>query len=261
MKNLLSIIIATAISVVLMSCGHKKCESSKSEARSKLQTTVTGLNDLCPISVGQNISFEDISYDGNTVKMTYMVSSAFIDMDNVRSNLAEFEKNTLSGMVNSPNKEMEALFNLMIEANANLRIIYSTEKNDRITLDFSVQDISKAMSKSAPSSEAMLQALADNAALQTPTTISEGLVMVDVFIENKCFVYLYTCDEDIYDIEEMELESASSKSAMMTYLKADDPVLNQLRKLLKECNYRLAYQYKGDVSGDSFTIYINPDEL
>lgn len=262
MKKILSVFTAIVMAAILNSCGKVNCQSSSmNEAKSNLQSMITGMNEACPISVGQNVICEKISYDNDIVTMSYCMPSFLLNLDDVRANIGAFKKNTLLGMVNSNNEGIELLFNLMDEANASFRMIYRTEKDDAITLDFTLQEVNDAMAKSSNSSLAMLQALADNAELQTPTTISEGLVMTDVLIDDDCFVYVYSCDEDIYDIDAIEENAASSKGEILTYILSDEPILNQLRKLLKECNYRMAYKYIGDTSGKSYTIYITPEEL
>lgn len=103
--------------------------------------------------------------------------------------------------------------------------------------------------------------MADNAELQTPQKIEEGLIMTDVYIKDKCFTYVYSCDENMYDIDALTQSNELLKVAILQELKSDDPIYVQLRKRIKECNYRMAYKYVGDASGESLTIIINSDEL
>ena len=262
MKKLYFMLAAVAVAMCMVACGRKLAsERTSTYAAQELQEMIEGMDNECPISLGEFIRVNNFEFSDNVVIIHYTVSADVFKMSDVRANKETFSRNLLAGMVNNQNESFKTLTDLMQDANAELRIVFCTTADDCIEFNYTADEINEALSNSANSSEALLQAMADNAELQTPQTIAEGLVMTAVYIEDKCFTYEYTCDENMYDMGILEQSKESVKEEILESLKEDNPIFNRLRETIKDCNYRLAYKYIGDTSEETVVIYIRPDEL
>lgn len=248
--------------MLMIACGKQATtEKNKSDAIQQLQEVVDGINNECPISLGEYIQVDGLGYSEDVVTIYYALSSDVLKMSDVRSNKETFRRNLLIGMANNQDESFRMLVELMQNADAGLRILFGSIDNGCIEFNYSLKEIEDAFMDSANDKEVLLQTMADNAELQTPQTIDEGLVMTAVYIKDKCFTYEYSCDENLYDMDAMNQSKESAKEAILETLKSDDPILSQLRKTIKECNYRMAYKYVGDTSGEFVVISIYPDEL
>lgn len=264
MKRFYLILAAVVVAMLMVACGKKtatRAQQDSSDAIQQLEKIVEGMNNECPISFGEYIQVNSFEYIDNVVRIYYTISTNFLKMSDVRSNKETFHRNLLSGMVNNQNESFTTLANLMQDANTELCIVFCSTDNDCIEFNYTADEINDALENSDNDSEVLLQAMADNAELQTPQTIAEGLVMTAVYIKDKCFTYEYSCDENIYDMDVLNQSKESIKEEIVASLKVDDPILTQLRETIKECNYRMAYKYIGDTSGESVIICIHPDEL
>ena len=264
MKRFYFILAAVAVAVLMVACGNKaamRVQENSSDAVQQLQEIVEGMNNECPISLGEYLRVNSFEFIDDVVIIHYTVSTNFFVMSDVRANKEAFRRNLLTGMVNNPNESFKTLADLMQAANAALRIVFCTTDDDCIEFNYTADEINDASMHSNNETEVLLQTMADNAELQTPQIIAEGLVMTSVYIKDKCFTYEYSCDENIYDMDILDQSKESVKEEILASLKVDDPIFNQLRKTIKECNYRMAYKYVGDTSGESVVIYIHPDEL
>ena len=56
-------------------------------------------------------------------------------------------------------------------------------------------------SSSEGNPEMKLKINVDNARLQTPAIVAEGMVMTDVTLDSHYYTIVYSCDESIYDID------------------------------------------------------------
>lgn len=262
MKKIYFFLAAVAVAMSMVACGSKSAsERTSTYAAQELQEMIEKMDRECPLELGEFMRVNSFEYADDVVTIHYTVSADVFKMSDVRANKETFSRNLLAGMVNNQNDSFKELTNLMQEANAELRIVFATADGENIEFSYSADEINNALANSDNSSEVLLQAMADNAKLQTPQTMDEGLVMTDVYIKDKCFTYEYTCDENSYDMEVLEQNKQVIKDGIVTTIKADNPIFNQLREKIKECNYRLVYKYIGDTSEKTVVIYIRPDEL
>ena len=247
MKRFYFILAAVVVAMLMVACGNKtatRVQENNSDAVQQLQDIVEGMNNECPISLGEYIQVNGFEFIDDVVIIHYTVSSNFFNMSDVQSNKDTFRRNLLIGMVNNSNGAFTTLADLMQTANAELRIVFCTTDDDCVEFNYTADEINDASKHSSNNSEVLLQTMADNAELQTPQTIAEGLVMTAVYIKDKCFTYEYSCDENIYDMDILEQGKEDVKDEIVASLKVDDPIFNQLRETIKECNYRMAYIYR-----------------
>lgn len=262
----LNLVLVTMIVVALqmIACGNKqetKNQQKDTESVQQLQELVEEMNKTCPQPLGEYLRIDGYDYVDDVVRIYFSVSSNFFKMSDVRSNKETFRRNLLIGMTNNKNTSLKKMIELFASAGAELCIVFCTTDDDCVEFHYEADELNEAFIKSNNDCEVLLQAMADNAELQTPQKIEEGLIMTDVYIKDKCFTYEYSCDENMYDIDALKQSNELLKAAILQELKSDDPIYVQLRKRIKECNYRMAYKYVGDVSGESLTIIINSDEL
>lgn len=254
------------VAMQMIACGNKqetKNQQKDTESVQQLQELVEEMNKTCPLPLGEYLRIDGFDYADDVVRMYFSVSSNFFKMSDVHSNKETFRRNLLIGMANDKNASFKEMVDLFASAGAELCIVFCTTDDDDDCVEFyyEADELNEAFIKSNNDCEVLLQAMADNAELQTPQKIEEGLIMTDVYIKDKCFTYEYSCDENMYDIDALKQSKEILKEAILQELKSDDPIYVQLRKRIKECNYRMAYKYVGDASGESLMIIINSDEL
>lgn len=217
---------------------------------------------ICPMSIGEYITCEAVDYANNTVTMTYGVSEGMLDFEALRANEETFRNNMLVGYANNHNTEaFKKLLQYIVDADANMQMIFKCEGEEPLTLLFTADEIKKVLTETDGDAEQLLQLSVDNARLQTPMTIDEGIVMTDVVLDANNCTYVYSCDESLYDFDVLNENIGVVKQALLEELSPNDPAIKQLLDLLSATHRGLVYQYVGTTSGKTCTVYFSVEEL
>lgn len=234
---------------------------SFSSDKKELEKIVRTLNESETGSVSELMNLEKLEYDGRAVTMTYSVADEVIIFDGVRANEEIFRNNMLIGYANNTNEGFKKFLEAIVKAEADLIILINCEGQEPITIRFTAKELKNNLASEDVDAVVRLKAAANNAKLQTPMVVDDGLIMTDVFLDSYYFIYVYDCDESKYDIDYMEENVSEIKEEIMEYVLSDDSTIKAIRGVLKEAHYGLAYKYIGSTSGKTYTIYIEPEEL
>lgn len=229
---------------------------------SDLKKMVKTFNEICPISAGDWLTMEKADYKDNTVILTYTVSEDLIDFEGIKANEESFRRNTLIGYANNTDEGFLKLLDAIIKADADMEIVMNSKNGESYNMHFSAEELKENRAGDNADPEILLNTIADNARLQTPQKIDEGMFLTDVLVDEKYYIYVYSCDEPEYDIESMcETESLMKDVLKNDIFGSNDPILKKLLDLIKETNRGIAYRFVGSPSGKTYTLYFEPNEI
>lgn len=103
---------------------------------------------------------------------------------------------------------------------------------------------------------ASLEAVVQIAKKELPERIDEGLVVTNIFKENKNIIYVCSVDENIYDLDAIKELSSEIKDEMIDELNSDSDT-RELLKQVKNIDGRIIYRYKGKSTGRKVDVVIN----
>lgn len=244
--------IAAALTMVVTSCGGD----------SQLKRIVQLMDKSCPFSAGESITMDKVAYDGHAVTINYFVKEGVLNFDQIRANEETFRANMLLGYANDTEAGFKKLMDAIVKAGAALNIVFNSESDGSVALHFTSEELKANRSSSEGNPEMKLKINADNARLQTPAVVAEGMVMTDVTLDSHYYTYVYSCDESIYDMDVlMESISEMKEAIMEDVLGEDDMITKGMIGLLKDTRRGFAFKYVGSTSGKTVTVYLEPDEL
>lgn len=253
MKKQIYFIIA-AFLAFLVSCDNHNDRELKEIIRIFNKPSVGTSDDL--------IGFDKVEYDGSAVTLTYTVAEGVIDYDGVQANKESFRNNILIGYANNPDQGLKKVINAIIKAGADLIVVFNCENHEAISMRFTADELKSNFPNANSDPLVLLKTMAENGRLQTPVVVDEGMVMTDVFLDDRYYTYLYECDESLYDMELMEDNKDEMKEGIKEDILGDnDSAIKSMCDLMKKVHYGFAFKYVGSSSGMVCTVYIEPDEF
>ena len=251
MKKVTTFLITALLAINFAACGTSD---------SQLKSLVEEMNRYCPISMGTYATIDQMEYADKTVIFTYTFADGFIDLDAIKANDEVFRQNMLISYATNSEANFKKLIDYIIDANANLKLIFKCN-NQSHTLLFTSDELEANRPGTDTDPMKQLRVLIDNAKIQMPQVVAQGMTMTDVVIEDKYVVYTYDCDDNFYDISLMKDNYSMMKNLVLEEIRQDNSIIAQMCKLLKEVNFGLAYKYTGVPSGKSCTIFVESIEL
>lgn len=248
----LCILIAAVLAMAFSACSND----------SQLKRLVQLMDKSCPFSAGESITMDKVAYDGHAVTINYFVKEGVLNFDQIRANEETFRANMLLGYANDTEVGFKKLMDAIVKAGAALNIVFNSESDGSVTLHFTSEELKANRPTSEGNPEMKLKINADNARLQTPAVVADGMVMTDVTLDSHYYTYVYSCDESIYDMDAlMESISEMKEAIMEDVLGEDDMITKGMIGLLKDTGRGFAFKYVGTTSGKTVTVYVKPDEL
>ena len=109
--------------------------------------------------------------------------------------------------------------------------------------------------------EMLLKSVYDNVKMQIPMEVVRGLMIKDVQLDKKSFVYIYECDESVIDIDNLNNNLSEMKKGIIENLVVNGVTTQSLTSTIKATNRNLVYKYVGSSSGKTAVVSIELDEL
>ena len=110
--------------------------------------------------------------------------------------------------------------------------------------------------------ETYLQSTIESSRLQLPITYAEGMVCHKIDMDNEYFTYYFECDENLFNINEMQQSAIENHDAMKEMmLSSSDPSFVRTTQMLKTTHRGLRYIYIGTTSGKEAVVAITSEEL
>lgn len=225
-----------------------------------LNNLVLAINASCPIYTEGFGSMDNVTYDNNTVSLSYTLEEDVMHFDAIRANNEAFRNNMLISYVNTPSQDLKIMFDEIVKAKANLCMNFTNEYGDTLSLHFTYDELEATRAGENANPEALLKSYVDNARLQTPQLIDTGLIITDMTIDANYFTYVYSCDEAYCDIDYMNENMGLLKEELLSILD-DNPWYQEIRDLLKATNRGLAYKYVGTSTDKTCTVLLEANEL
>lgn len=236
------------------------CNSKVKEARQELRQDVEAFNQNCPVDFNYG-QITEVLFNEDADAIQYIIAyNDSIFPSEVLHSKAEFIRSSIIMMI-SLRKET---FQQIVDAEMALDYIYRSEITDEETVfHFSVDDIRDAISNPM-SDEELYQTILSNDILneksECPTFLDEGLFMTDVYEDGDNVVFVYSMDEDIYDMELMQSLADDLKAGIVEALKGDSST-QTLVDAVKYLDKNIIYKYVGTPSGTTFEFLVEPDDL
>ena len=112
-----------------------------------------------------------------------------------------------------------------------------------------------------PTEENLLEIWINETNKNLPTESGEGMIITEIVREGDYVVYYYMCDEDLYDIDQLNKNIAALKSEALKVLNSDDESVTMLREIWKNAGVGVGYVYIGNKSGKKCSMNIPVSEL
>ena len=224
---------------------------SKSIENVKLQT---------PIKVADGMMCVDVQLNDKYETIVIEVDESIYDMGELEIHA---QNNLKSTILNTEDFFTLQRLNLLVLVNRGIEYNYigtSTRKIVKVLIEKGF--LEKVINKNISPLE-QLDLLAAEERQQLPQLIENGINLVDVFFDTKSYTYVYEVDESFYSIATFRNNISKSffKQSVEEEISSGDTELLHLIELLKSANIGLAYKYVGSISGHSFVIRLEPNEL
>lgn len=250
MKKVIYALFTAAVALTIVSCA----------SNNKLQKLVEEANRICPFDIGGSVTMDMVSYADETVTFYYTVSKSVMDVEKIRENEEDYRQNMLVNYTNSNDRNLKLLLDAIIEADADLEVVYSNPGEESFRSRFSANEL-KDSTPAKKDPVALLESNLNATKAQLPMSIANGMALTDVLIENGYWVYVYECDESIYDIEMYNSNYGVLRLALKEELSKPDPLVQTLVKQLKDADTGLIYRYIGATSKKACSVVFECSEL
>lgn len=95
-----------------------------------------------------------------------------------------------------------------------------------------------------------------------PQKVEEGMIMKRCYLEGDYVMYLFECDEDLYDMDLLEAGKSDMKQSLKeTYTQSSDPQIAYFVKLCVKAHKGLGFIYQGNTTGKSCIVRLSYSEL
>lgn len=220
-----------------------------------LRDYIDKLNGECPLTLGEWATMEKIEYSNNTVSMPFEVSNGLLNWEAIQANDAIFRDNAL--IVLSSSEDLQTLLKLIVDAKAKLRIMFFDEEGSfSMILDF---DEIKENIQDGIDHEKFLSKSIENVKLQTPYKVAEGMMCVDVQLNDKYETVVIEVDESVYDMGYLELHAQNNLKN--TFLNTEDIFTLQRLNILVLVNRGIEYRYIGSSTRTMIKVFIEKEFL
>ena len=174
----------------------------QNDYQKQLKLMVESLNKECPIPLGAMGHMTEASYNGTTVTFNYLLTGLF-DAESLEQNQEQFHQYMLDNYRSNSDESFRQLLNDIVEAKANLDVVFAIDNGKEVTLHFTNEELSDNMPSYIGDPETYLQSTLQSTRLQLPITYSEGMVCTRIELDSAYFTYYFDCDEEQFDINEM----------------------------------------------------------
>lgn len=225
----------------------------------KIKRLVAGINQTCPLPFGDMGTMTGAQYEKNTVIFCYDLEH--LNFDAIKQNDSEFRNYMLSNYRNSYDEDFVKTYTTIAESGSDL--VLRLKQGDNTTdVRLTNEELKANMPQGKSDPENELQLLMAGSRMQLPLHVAEGMVGTDMKIEDKCFAYVFECDESIYNMGELKTNVLQTHDALLEVINnGEKSTFTNLVDLLRKTGRGLEYRYIGTTSGDSAVMCITPEEL
>lgn len=233
----------------------------QNDYQKQLKLMVESLNKECPIPLGAMGHMTEATYNGTTVTFNYSLTGLF-DAESLEQNQEQFHQYMLDNYRSNSDESFRQLLNAIVEAKASLDVVFAIDGGKEVTLHFTNEELANNMPSYIGDPETYLQSTLQSTRLQLPITYSEGMICTRIELDSAYFTYYFDCDEEQFDINEMQFSAEQNHDAVKEMLtSSSDPSFVKMMNMLKATNRGLRYFYTGTTSGKEAIVAIESEEL
>lgn len=213
-----------------------------------------------PYKVAEGMKCVDVYLNDKYETIVIEVDESIYDMGYLELHAKNNLKNTL---LNTEDFFTLQRLNLLVRVNRGIEYKYIGTSTGEIFSVFIEKEFLEKIATQNISPLEQLELIATEERQQLPQFIEKGVLLVDVFIDAKTYTYVYQVDESIYNIALFRNNITKSffKQSIEEEKIIGDTEFLHLIELLKSANIGLAYKYEGTMSGNSFVIRLDSNEL
>ena len=245
----------TGTFIVLM-CAAMSLFCSCSE--NKLKMAVEAGNQKCPLSLGITGELTHIEYEDNTVELLFTIDEQFIDIDKIAADPESLKESVLAW---SQNKDTKMLFEMIIEAGADLRYIYKGKTTGKeAELYLTPSELQQALEMPAPTSEDKLRLAIQQTNRQMLLDTGTGVIVIELVEQGDVVVYMSkVTDKDQFDYIARNQEGV--KNNQRVTFKMMGPTDKAFFKMIAEAGKGLGYTYYMEGSDETIEVIHSNSEL
>lgn len=231
----------------------------------KLKAVIGVANKQCPMDMGQAGKITSITYDGENVVYNFQINEEFANIDALKKN-PDSMKESIKAMFRNPAEEVKKMFEMMVDCNAGLQVIFVGDKSgDKATAELTADEIKETLNAKPDESQSeltKLEAQVKMANVQFPMKAGEEIEIEKMELSDESVIYICKVNEDMSDINLMkENAEAVKKGIVATLSNQKDAASQSFLQTCVNCNRDIVYRYIGNQSGNQHDVVITVDEV
>ena len=254
--------ILVAAFLALVSFAFVACDNAKK----RLQTEIENVNETsCPMDMGMVGELTSVEYDPdeNEVTMTVTFSANLPIKPSSLSGMKNTVKRVMfTGWMN--NSDVTKTFKDIADAKASLCVVMQKAVGeDELRINVSESEIKDLVDGNIDqvSSREMLELMASITNVQCPLRIDEATVLSTVSVEGDNFVYNYSVDESVVNMDLLQANLYKVEGEVRQKMLSNDPTVTSIVALAKENDAVFVHRYTGDQTGQTCQFKIKASEL
>ena len=227
-------------------------------AESKLKLAAEAANKNCPVSFGMIGELTSVTYDGNTMEFLLTMDEEFTDIDKLG---ADPERMKTSLMAWADNEKTRELFEMIIDADASLTLIYRGKTSGKeARAELTSSELKKALDSPMATAEEKLKLAIEQTNLQMPMDTGTGVVITELVDEGDVVVYI----AKVTDLEQFKMLSGdidNIKNSQRLMFKMMGPAEKMFFKTIVEAGKDLGYMFCADGTDETIKVIHTNAEL
>lgn len=221
------------------------------------------INQQCPIPMGQDVGdITSVTYSNGNVEFVYTLNEDLVNIAALKESPEAFKQ---SMMTIANGEGMKPMVKMMANYDGiGLKLIYrgrntGQELSALITHD-ELQDLADGkVTTGSPHDQLVEFVRITN--MQMPLDLGDGLTETACSMEDGYIVFQFSCDENVFSIDDLEKNSEESKQTILENIRGGSPVVEKTFNDIRRAGYGAIYRYIGKSSKRSIDIKIENSEM
>ena len=210
------------------------------------------------MSLGLTGEWTDVVYEDNVVIFYFTMDEQLIDIDKLSANPDNMKASVLAQIHNDQTKP---LFDLIIKADAGLRVVYKGKTSGKETeLRLTANDLKQEIEKPMATAEEKLQLAIVQTNSQMPLDTGTGIIMTELVDKGDIVAYMaHVTDKEQFKFIANSVENVKNNQQMI--FKMCGPAEKAFFQLIADANKSLGYIYYTEGTDETVEIIHTNAEL
>ena len=227
-------------------------------AETRLKSAAEAANKDCPISLGISGEMTSVAYEDNAMVFTFTLNEQYNNIDVLAANPKNMKASFIAGMRNEKTKE---LFDLMIESDAGLCIVFKgKESGKEAKFNLTAAELKEELEKPEPTAEEKLQYAITQTNQQMPLDTGTGIVMTELVDKGETVVYMALVN-DKKQLEMIADNLENVKNAQKNTFRMMGPAEKMFFKTIVDAGKNLGYIYYAEGTDQTVEVVHTNAEL